>query len=229
MSMSSTEMQTGLTRETILSVLPAVLRRDESAGALADALAQLLAERAAEVDLLRVYPRIDRLDEAALDILAYDLKVDWYDYDYPVEAKRSLIRGSVLAHKRLGSVYAVRSVLKSLYPDSAIEEWFRYGGKPGCFRLRIDVTDNAGGVAETYTPQEIDRRLAAVKRWSAHLESVEYSMRAAGTLRMGGLAGSTVRLALPELPEEFTWTGEVGAGGGCGVLTKLPLAEIQEG
>lgn len=168
----------GITRENMLFTLPPAIKADKSAFALADADAQLLSARTAETDIPRIFPEIDRLDEAVLDILARDLKVDWYDYDYPVKAKRELIKSSVLAHKRLGTVYAVKLVLNSLYPKSELEEWFTYDGEPGCFRLNINVTDSATeGAVEVYSTEEILRRIATVKRLSAHLEGVSYMVR----------------------------------------------------
>lgn len=168
----------GITRENLLFMFPQAIAGDESLSTLADASARLLAARREETDIPRIFPEIDRLDEAVLDILAYDLKVDWYDYDYPVKTKRELIKNSVLAHKRLGTVYAVKSVLNSLYPASELEEWFTYDGTPGCFRLNVNVSDSADtGAVEVYSTAEILRRIATVKRLSAHLEGVSYMVR----------------------------------------------------
>ncbi len=171
-------MNRGITKENMLFTLPPALKGDTSTGVLAAATAEVLADRLVEIDRLRIIPNIDNLEEAVLDILAYDLKVDWYDYDYPVKTKRELIKNSVLAHKRLGTVYAVKSVLNSLYPASELEEWFSYDGTPGCFRLNVNVSDSANtGAVEIYSTAEILRRIATVKRLSAHLEGVSYMVR----------------------------------------------------
>ena len=168
----------GITLENLLRIFPKAIAGDKSICALAGAAAQLLVKRRDEADIPRIFPEIDRLEEAVLDILAYDLKVDWYDYDYPVKTKRELIKNSVLAHKRLGTVYAVKSVLNSLYPASELEEWFSYDGTPGCFRLNVNVSDSANtGAVEIYSTAEILRRIATVKRLSAHLEGVSYMVR----------------------------------------------------
>lgn len=168
----------GITQENLLRIFPRAIAGDKSICALADAAAQLLVKRRDEADIPRIFPEIDRLEEAVLDILAYDLKVDWYDYDYPVKTKRELIKNSVLAHKRLGTVYAVKSVLNSLYPASELEEWFSYDGTPGCFRLNVNVSDSANtGAVGVYSTAEILRRIATVKRLSAHLEGVSYMVR----------------------------------------------------
>jgi len=168
----------GITKENLLFSFPVALRENDEIAALGDVTADALARRPAEISRISIYPRIDELPEDLLDILAYDFKVDWYDFEYPIAAKRALIKGNILAHKRQGTVYATRSVLDSLYPKSAMEEWFTYGGAPGYFRLNVNVTDSATeGAVVIYSTEEILRRIATVKRLSAHLEGVSYMVR----------------------------------------------------
>lgn len=168
----------GIVKENLLRSFPLALNGDNSVMALGDVTADALARRPAEISRLSIYPRIDKLPEDLLDILAYDFKVDWYDYEYPVATKRALIKGNILAHKRQGTVFATRSILNSLYPKSAMEEWFQYGGQPGCFRLNVNISDSAeDGAVVIYSTEEILRRIATVKRLSAHLEGVSYMVR----------------------------------------------------
>lgn len=168
----------GRTKENLLFSFPIALQKDPSATALGDVTADALAQRPEEIKRIAIYPLIDELPEDLLDILAYDFKVDWYDYEYPINTKRALIKGNVLAHKRQGTVYATRSVLDSLYPKSAMEEWFTYGGEPGYFRLNVNVSDSAkDGAVVVYSTEEIERRISTVKRLSAHLEGVSYMVR----------------------------------------------------
>ena len=168
----------GITKENLLFSFPVALRENDAIAALGDVTADAIARRPAEISRLSIYPRIDELPEDLLDILAYDFKVDWYDYEYPIEIKRALIKGNILAHKRQGTVYATRLVLNSLYPKSELEEWFTYDGRPGCFRLNVNVSNSAAeGAVEVYSTEEILRRIATVKRLSAHLDSVSYMVR----------------------------------------------------
>jgi phage tail P2-like protein len=81
-----------------------------------------------EIDSLRIYTRIDELPEDLLDILAYDFKVDWYDYGYPISVKRDLIKNSVKVHMMMGTKFAVETGIRSLYPNSELEEWFDMAG-----------------------------------------------------------------------------------------------------
>ena len=150
--------------------LPPRLKRDPEMLALAQVIGVQLQENSRLTRLGMIYPRIDELPENVLDILAYDLHVDWYDFSYPLEAKRSVIKDSVKVHKRLGTVYATLTALRSVYPDSEIEEWFEYGGDPFLFRVVIDVT-NAKAPAEYY---QIKRAIDSYKRLTAHMEALIY-------------------------------------------------------
>ena len=44
-----------------------------------------------------------KLSEELIDILAYDMHVDWYDYSYPVDMKREIVKNSVKVHKKNGN------------------------------------------------------------------------------------------------------------------------------
>ena len=43
-------------------------------------------------ELIHIYTQIDSQPEEILDVLAVQFKVDWYDSNYPLEAKRSIIK-----------------------------------------------------------------------------------------------------------------------------------------
>lgn len=82
--------------------LPPALKNDPNMLALAQTIAEQLQATARQIKQNIIYARIDELDEQTLDILAYDLHVDWYDYSYPIEVKRRTIKDSVRVHRRLG-------------------------------------------------------------------------------------------------------------------------------
>lgn len=160
----------GLTKENLMETLPPALREDASVVAQAEATAEVLARRLAEIDRIRIFSNIDHLDEPLLDILARDLKVDWYDYNYPIAAKRAVIKSSVLVHKRLGTVYAVKSALGSVFPNSEVEEWFNYGGEPFRFQVVLN-TSQSRAPAEFFS---IKRTVDYYKRFSAHMDGLVF-------------------------------------------------------
>ena len=150
--------------------LPPVLKNDPKMQALSQVIAKELQENARQIKNNVIYARIDELPEKLLDVLAYDLHIDWYDYDYPVQVKRDLIKTSVRVHKKLGTVYAVETALGALHPRSEIEEWFDYGGEPFYFRIVLDVSESRVQADSG----KIIRTVNIYKRLTAHLEGLYY-------------------------------------------------------
>ena len=120
----------GFTKENLLRSLPPGLANDPRMVALAEAIAGLLVQQKEETGRLSIYPQIGKLDEALLDILAHDFKVDWWDSDYTLTEKRRTLQTSWQVHKTLGTKAAVQKAITAIFPNTTIEEWFEYGGQP---------------------------------------------------------------------------------------------------
>ena len=154
-------------------IFPTALQHDPKMIALAKGFAAEVLKVSGHLNDVLIYSRFDELPEALVDILAYDMHVDWYDYDMPLKVKREVVKNSVRVHKRMGTKYAVETALGSVWPESEVEEWFEYGGEPHHFRIVCDVT-------ESYITVSFKRLVQAVymyKRLSSHLESVVYQAR----------------------------------------------------
>lgn len=150
--------------------LPQPLTHDPKMIALAKAAADELLTVSGVVENVLIYSRIDELPEELVDILAYDFHVDWYDYSYPLAAKRDLLKSSVRVHKKMGTKYAIEKALSALYPESEVEEWFEYEGEPGHFHIVCDVTNSR--ITASYS--DIVRAVRLYKRLSAHMDEVVY-------------------------------------------------------
>ena len=161
----------GLTKENLLASLPAALREDPSVSALAEAAAEELAKRPEEIDHLRIYPAVDRLEEPLLDILAHDFKVDWWDANYSLKEKRRTLAGSWRVHKLLGTKAAVETAISAIYPETRVREWFEYGGKP--YHFRIDVNVSNEGLDKDRLRQVLER-VAFYKNLRSHMGDAEF-------------------------------------------------------
>lgn len=152
------------------ATFPPALKKDEKMVALGRLIADELHQTVEQTKKNIIYANINELSKTWLDVLAYDLHVDWYDYDYPIEAKRAIIRDSVRVHQKLGTKAAVEMALGGIHPKSEIEEWFDYGGKPYRFRIVLDTTESR--VAADY--DEIIKTVDIYKRLTAHLDGLYY-------------------------------------------------------
>lgn len=175
----------GITSDNLMRTLPDVLRNDENMKALAQVIADALSARKGEIDKLRIYTQIDNLPEDLLDILAHDFKVDWYGFDYGLEAKRALIKDSFQVHRKLGTRGAVEKALSDIYPGSEIEEWFDYGGLPHFYRILLDVTHQRVAI----TQEEIIRTVDMNKPIRAHLQDNALIYRSRVHIEIGVTTG----------------------------------------
>lgn len=153
--------------------LPGALRHDPKMIALARTLTEKLLAVSGSIDNVLIYSRFEELPEDLVDILAYDMHVDWYNYNYPLRIKQDIVKNSVRVHKRMGTKYAVETVINSLHPQSRLEEWFEYGGTHHCFRIVINADNREYEI-------DIDKIVKSVnmyKRLSAHLDSIVLERR----------------------------------------------------
>lgn len=134
----------------------------------------------------------DEMPEWRLDELAWELNVEWYDYTYPVSMKRRIIRQCAQDKKINGTKAAVLSVLRSIYDDVTLQEWFEYGGEPYHFRLEMEMT-------EALTEEQHLRALENIefyKNVRSELEDVNYNYGSSGEYRIGAGTASSVRVEI---------------------------------
>jgi phage tail P2-like protein len=168
--------------------VPRVLREQLWVKALSLAVWELHKQTMEYIDGSQIYTAIDTVGEEVLDALAVNWKIDWYDTDYDIEQKRRIVKTALNIRRTMGTVAAVKAQADAIYPGSTLEEWFQYGGEPGYFRLRVNImTVEEQEKFAAMSLREIERRLAAAKRFSAHLEEVEY-YDAGGTATAYGMA-----------------------------------------
>lgn len=153
--------------------LPEPLKQDEKMKTLAAAVTEQLLQVSGNIEDVLIYSRIDELPEALVDILAYDMHVDWYDYSYPLEVKRNILKRSVRVHKKMGTKYAVEQALGAIWAESEIEEWFQYGAEPHHFHVICDTRRES--IMASYT--EIVNAVKMYKRLSSHMDDVTYQSR----------------------------------------------------
>lgn len=226
-------MSNVITKEMLLSTAPAVLLNDPEMRPLVELAADQMAKFYAKCSLPNIYSRIDELPEDLLDILAQDFKVEWYDYNWGIEAKRKTIKDSFFVHRHLGTTGAVKRALSDVWPPSTVEEWFEYGGEPFYFRAILDASD-------TTEPIHVDSALDAImfyKSARSHLESnipavrvtfgivieiaqdnVIYHVRSCGTVPRVATHGNRALAAIdietdsPTVPYHSPLTGQLSAG-----------------
>lgn len=178
---------------------PTALQHDPKMIALAKSLAAELLTVSGHMEDVLIYSRFDQLPEELVDILAYDMHVDWYDYDMPLKVKREVVKNSVKVHKRMGTKYATETALGSIFPGAKIQEWFEYGGKPYFFRAVVGVTEDGITLAQK---KQVLRGIHFYKNLRSHMDEIEFNLESTGFVRIGAV--TTARHTLEIWPEVKT-------------------------
>lgn len=225
----------GFTKKNLLASLPVSLREDPKMVALAEAVSAALVRSREEIDRVSIYPSIDQLDEALLDILAHDFKVDWWDGDYSLEEKRRTLESSWRVHKILGTKGAVETAIRAIYPHTRVVEWFEYGANPYHFKLRINVTDDE---MDSARQKRVLDRLEYYKNLRSHLDGVGYFMESqrarahAGAVSFGSYQRQGAAVVPPDRvgwpkAEIVAGTGAAGLGTYTRFWASTPPVELQ--
>ena len=120
---------------SMLDLLPERIT-DKEMEALVYALDPELQEITAAIEEVIIMPRIDQMPEDIVDLLAWQLHVDFYEpLGLSLDKKRALVKNSLDWHRRKGTKSVVEEIMRLLFfPEFHIEEWFEYGGRPNFFK-----------------------------------------------------------------------------------------------
>ena len=153
--------------------LPAIVGRQVWAQAISRTWLELQHRALDAADKSQIYTAIEQLDEPVLDALAVCFKVDWYDTGHSLQTKRDVIANALKVRRTMGTVYAMRTAVETVFPQSEIEEWFDYGGIPSHYQIICNIENAKGGVDVA----EITRNAALYKRVIARLDGVCLQVR----------------------------------------------------
>lgn len=187
----------------ITDAIPAAAARQPWVKALSETWLALAQSALMHTDTTRLYTNIDGLSETLLDALAIELRTPNYNESYDIEKKRAIIKESMPYYNTMGTKEAVVNVIRGIYGQSAVEEWFEYNGTPGCFRIRIEP-ERAMDVLDCL------ERIEHAKRASAKLDELDIFTRESASL-FTGFASITVNefgTDSEEVVLDFDWFTE---------------------
>lgn len=151
----------------LLRLLPQFMRDDKNAKAFAYAVQSQIVAVSLAIEHAKFYSRIDKLSDKVLDELAWQFNIVEYRRDYDITIKRELIKGCMELHYKRGTVAAVEDVVRKIYGEAKVEEWFEYGGEPYHFRVR---TSNTSATDEMIA--EVTQLVKVTQSVRSYLEAV---------------------------------------------------------
>ena len=184
----------------ITDLLSNSLRHNPETIAIAYAVLQEKRRILALAERTRLMAAVDSLEERILDYLAVELRTPAYEDSLPLETKRTLIKGTLPYYASLGTPAAVDWVIKAVFGNGGIDEWFNYGGEPHHFQVKIPIA----GMITPKMMEELRRMIASVKRLTSWLDSIITYLEMEGKVYITPFLGKPTPITtLPEIEPVF--------------------------
>lgn len=152
---------------SVLDVLPPNLQQDPDMIAASKAVDEEFLLVVNEVNQCILLPRLDDLDSDVVDLLAWQMHVDFYDNTLPIEVRIQLVKNSLRWHKIKGTPSAVEELISTVFDSGEVQEWFEYGGDPYTFQV---LTSNESVTMDQ--AEQFIRALNSVKNLRSSLDKV---------------------------------------------------------
>ena len=184
----------------ITDLLSNSLRHNPETIAIAYAVLQEKRRILALAERTRLMAAVDSLEERILDYLAVELRTPAYEDSLPLVTKRTLIKGTLPYYASLGTPAAVDWVIKAVFGNGGIDEWFNYGGEPHHFQVNIPIA----GMITPKMMEELRRMIASVKRLTSWLDSIITYLELDGKVYITPFLGRPMPITtLPEIEPVF--------------------------
>ena len=167
----------------IADILPDHLTHSPEMEALSYAVCQGIKRLLSYCGNIGVYSSINNIPENMLDMLALEINTPYYDEGFEIEKKREMVKNTLQWHEKVGTPAAVEELVKTVFGECSVLEWYQYGGEPYTFRVQVVVGNN--GLTED-ADREIIRSIQFCKNIRSHCAGICYRLGvSAGTVKTG--------------------------------------------
>lgn len=181
---------TKLYESTIEQVLPTALKEEPEVQAISYALMKANQRIMDKISQTMIYAGIDKLPETLLDVLAAELRSQYYEPDMDIEKKRKIVKNTLYLYEQAGTPAAVEEMIHYMFDSGELIEWFENDGIPGTFEIRT----TAQATQEAFV--KFSKVIKKVKNARSHLTAVNFGSRAEMTenVSMGMIMAKTVTI-----------------------------------
>lgn len=126
-----------------LEIIPDSIRDDPQVIAACESIDKELMAIDKDIPDVCFWPFVEKQVPPLLDILAWEMHVDiWQGWEGALsnEKKIELINQSIDWHQHKGTKYAVEQMIRTVFTEGYVSEWFQYGGNPFFFKIILKQT-----------------------------------------------------------------------------------------
>ncbi len=149
-----------LEKLSLSDIIPGSIAGDENVQAIVQAIDPELQSVSRNIAEALIYSRIDELPEPVLDALAWQWHADFYELAHSVEAKREVVKGALMWHRKKGTVWAILKALEMFGIKGTYTNWYEMEphGEPYTFALDAELTDEFWKRSDWNDPASVVRR-----------------------------------------------------------------------
>lgn len=209
----------------IIDILPDNIRSDPVAIAISYAISNMMKKIVDHANKAGIYASIDVLDERALDLLAVELRTQYYSDHLSLEEKKEIIKKTLLWYCKAGTVSAVTELTNFVWQSDSVEvhEWFEYGSAPYMFRIILGTDMNI-------EEEMIDAFLGAlwkVKNTRSHLESIAFRRRLDQSLYVGAASHSFGNIVITDMwKDKYETHSNIYTGTEASQIKRIRIKEV---
>ena len=147
--------------------MPGNITREPEVKALSHALQQACRLLYRYSQRLYIYSNLDGQPEEVIDLLASELRAQYYRGALDLGTKRRLVKNTLAWHMGAGTPHAVEELVRAVFGEGEVKEWHEYGDKPYYFKVATNamLTPEAAGLFSTM--------IRRVKNARSHLRAVD--------------------------------------------------------
>ena len=151
----------------ITNILPGNITKNPEVKALSYALQQACRLLYRYSRRLYIYSDLEEQPEEVVDLLASELRTQYYRSTMDLDTKRRLVKNTLIWYMSAGTPQAVEELVKEVFGEGEVKEWFEYGGRPYYFKIKTNAV---------LTPEInafFNAMIRRVKNTRSHLDMIE--------------------------------------------------------
>lgn len=137
-----------------------------------------------------LYSNFEQLPEKMLDLMAAELRTQYYEGDLDIETKRKLIKNTLSWYMKAGTCEAVQELIETVFGIGELEEWFEFGGEPYTFKVAVSEDMTAERLNEFY------RLVKKIKNARSRLLGFDRINQIKQACYVGGMASITKEVTI---------------------------------
>lgn len=170
-----------------LSILPVYFREDPDTVAFSYAFKQGMAKLLAFSAVSGLYANIDHLPDVILDLIAIELKSQYYNDAMETTMKRKIIKSSLSWYAKGGTIGAVNEMMQTVFGNGQVIEWPDFNGEPGTFyietraeiapetiKLFDEIIDRVKNKSSKFISLQVRRELSQGTRLASYVRPVPH-------------------------------------------------------